>query len=226
MYFSQVNYQVRRWIGERLIKLGLWVSGCFSNNLYRYAKDEIDLWNNSAATEVDKDGYEMERLMNDHVLLMVAMDSFGGHSGFSHSIMLNRYNKLANFEPINPISFDNDQWADVMGDSKGPLQHKKVSRLFKDRTGKMYTIDRFIFEEPVKGSENNGKENWIGFTTGPSFGLVNSRQDVFKQEHVKVRPSGEPHPKLDNFYYTFVDAEQERAVITNYQEFHRNDSQP
>lgn len=68
-----------------------------------------------------------------------------GHSGFSAKATLDLFNKVANWEPIQPLMGTDDEWTEHID---GCFQNKRCSRVFKDRKDDpAYDIDGRVFRD-------------------------------------------------------------------------------
>jgi len=79
------------------------------------------------------------------------LDVFGkqGHSGMSASYCLQILEKVMKFEPITPLTGDDDEWnciADERTNGEEIYQNKRCSHVFK-RNGQAYDIDGKVFWE-------------------------------------------------------------------------------
>jgi hypothetical protein len=63
------------------------------------------------------------------------------------------FEKVARFEPLTPLTGDDDEWMEV-GD--GMFQNIRCSHVFKNKDG-AYDIDGRIFREPNGSCYTNGK---------------------------------------------------------------------
>jgi len=94
------------------------------------------------------DGDEMQALMNAQLKELILVFSTHGHSEFSASYARRCLDKLLAFEPLGPLTGEDDEWSDV-GD--GVFQNKRCSHVFKqaDRfDGQAYNMDGKVFREP------------------------------------------------------------------------------
>lgn len=81
------------------------------------------------------------------VMELIEVFSKQGHSGMSAPIVADLFKRLANYEPLQPITGKNEEWSDVMdlGDGVPWYQNKRCSALFKDgEDGKPYYIDAIV----------------------------------------------------------------------------------
>lgn len=111
-------------------------------SILEFAKKELDL---IGMTEDNAD--EMNRWMRKHVLHMVEEFTKEGHSGFSAAYAVNLINKLLRYEPLTPLTGEDDEWMEVGfdGDNGGRLyQNKRSGRVFKNDNG-AYDIEGIIF---------------------------------------------------------------------------------
>jgi len=77
-----------------------------------------------------------------------------GHSGMSAARTVQLFQKLAMFEPLCPLTGDDDEWLEV---ADGIFQNKRCSHVFKEN-GEAYDIEGRIFREP----------SGVTFTSGDS----------------------------------------------------------
>ena len=63
------------------------------------------------------------------------------HSGMSASIVRDLFSKLANFDPLSPLTFSDDEWGSTGAES---FQNTRNSAVFKDgKDGRPYYIDAY-----------------------------------------------------------------------------------
>ena len=84
-------------------------------------------------------------MMGHAVMKMVRLFSEEGHSGMSASIAIGLFSKLAKWEPLTPLTGDDDEWVEIGG---GAYQNKRCSRVFKGADGRAYDIEGKVFREP------------------------------------------------------------------------------
>lgn len=104
------------------------------SNLYNHAVRELP--------PVDDD--EIQEWMNSSVLELVFVFETQGHSGFSAPYAIATLEKALSFEPLSPLTGEDNEWVCV---DEGLLQNKRCSRVFKDDTG-AYDVEGKIFREP------------------------------------------------------------------------------
>ena len=102
----------------------------------------------------DKTDDEMQNLIVNNVEDVLKVVSNQGHSGSSMPYLLNLLNKAIKFEPLSPLTGDDDEWNDVGGGEM--YQNKRNSSVFKDRSNKAYTIYAYAFRKPNKSCYTNG----------------------------------------------------------------------
>jgi hypothetical protein len=109
-------------------------------NLENYAIDEL--------TRIGMYGSddEMNRMMCDHILKMVDVFTEEGHSGFSAEYAINILQKLLRWEPLSPLTGEDDEWEEY---EDGTFQNKRLSRVFKyGKDGKAFDIRGKVFVYP------------------------------------------------------------------------------
>lgn len=119
-----------------------------------YAEKELDRVGMTADSED-----EMNLAMRDHILRMIRVFSQEGHSGFSASYAVSCLEKLLRYEPLSPLTGEDEEWMEVgmaYGDGTPMYQNKRCGRVFKDENG-AYDIDGIIFWEWYTDPETGEK---------------------------------------------------------------------
>lgn len=107
--------------------------------LVEHAKAELE-----AAGLFAKDSdYEGE--IGSAVLKLIEVFAEQGHSGASASMTRHIFNKLANFEPICPLTGADSEWNKI---AVGVWQNKRCSHVFKDADGRAYDSQGIVWEDP------------------------------------------------------------------------------
>lgn len=133
-----------------------WV-GHVEGNLEQHARRELEI-----AGLFDKDS-DYGGMVGAAVMQMMQGFSEEGHSGFSAGMTSSIFNKVSRFEPLTPLTGNDDEWGgDHMdGDT---LQNKRCSHVFKKiSTGLAYDINGKIFREP-DGSIYTGSGSRVDIT--------------------------------------------------------------
>ena len=100
---------------------------------------------------VDENGKfndEMQEAICNNVLKMLAIFAEEGHSGSSAPYAINLFKKIANFEPIAPLTGADDEWHMVTDGGVIVYQNKRMGSVFKqsDRfDGQAYWLDGKVF---------------------------------------------------------------------------------
>lgn len=119
-------------------------------NGIEYAKKELEL-----AGFFNKDG-AYDGMIGEAVMELITVFFEQGHSGMSANIVRGIFNKLAAYEPLTPLTFNDDEWSNAhTGDSS--LQNKRNFAIFKDgKNGRPYYIDAYkmiaVFSDREKSS--------------------------------------------------------------------------
>ena len=90
---------------------------------------------------------EINASMAESVLELLGVFSKQGHSGMSASYCLGLFNKLANQEPLTPLTGEDSEWNDVTQHGTEPsYQNNRCSHVFKDSDGRAYDIDGILLQ--------------------------------------------------------------------------------
>lgn len=106
------------------------------SNLVKHAEHELSLIGDGEC--------EMQQAMNKHLVEMVKVFAEEGHSGFSAGYAVSLLEKLLRYEPLTPLTGEDDEWVDV----GHCFQNKRCSHVLKDYDGKAYDINGKIFKQP------------------------------------------------------------------------------
>lgn len=119
------------------------------SNLEKHAERELNMLLDKC--EDDQEGKEMQKLINADMMEMVELFANQGHSGFSASYAINMLNKLLNYEPILPLTGEDNEWEKLNYSKDTCYQNKRCPRVFKNEDGQAYDIEGKVF------SDNGGK---------------------------------------------------------------------
>lgn len=108
--------------------------------LIEHAKQEMDFIGMNADNEDD-----MNVAMRNHILHMVEEFSKEGHSGFSGAYALGILEKLLKYEPLSPLTGEDNEWVDIGGCDEPRYQNKRCSRVFKNADGRCYDIHGIVW---------------------------------------------------------------------------------
>lgn len=75
---------------------------------------------------------EPDRWMADNVIELLDVFAKQGHSGSSAPYLVGLFKTLAMFEPIGPLTGEDDEWIEH---SPGQFQNRRCSHVFKDSNG-------------------------------------------------------------------------------------------
>lgn len=102
-------------------------------SLHSHAKEEL-----TRAGFFSKDS-DYGGVMGKAVLELVEAFAKQGHSGFSASVCLSLFEKLARFQTLTPLTSDPEEWIDRTAMSAGPLwQNRRDSHFFSNDGGKTW----------------------------------------------------------------------------------------
>jgi len=92
-------------------------------SLKKHAENELRI-----AGLFDKDS-DYGGMLGEAALEIVEVFAKQGHSGMSASMVTSIVEKLMRFEPLTPLTGDDDEWCEF---SPGKFQNKRYSSVFKD----------------------------------------------------------------------------------------------
>jgi hypothetical protein len=111
-----------------------------------------------AERELTAIGYDLNQKEEDpnkwickNIIELLEVFSEQGHSGFSAPHCIYLFTKLASFEPLSPLTGDDNEWVEVR---EGTFQNKRCGNVFKEN-GIAYDIDAKIFRDSDGGCYTN-----------------------------------------------------------------------
>lgn len=133
-------------------------------SLVEHAKREL-----KAAGFLDKDS-DYGGMLGDAVLELIQKFADQGHSGASAAMTRQLFDKLANYQPLGPLTGADDEWTEVSG---GIWQNKRCLHVFKESDGRAYDSNGIVFEEPDGGRYiGRGSQVFIEFPYTPKTEIV------------------------------------------------------
>ena len=116
------------------------------SNLEKFAEEEL-----RRAGAFDEGGF-YGGMLGTAVMKMVKVFAEEGHSGMSASLAIQLFERVARFEPLTPLTGEDDEWTEV-GD--GVFQNRRCSHVFKTAVDGAYDIEGRIFRDPDGGCYTN-----------------------------------------------------------------------
>lgn len=131
--------------------------------LIDHAKTELEI-----AGLFDKEGDFYEGMTGNAVMELIEIFSKQGHSGMSAPIVADIFKKLANYEPLGPITGKDEEWNDVSNliDGRTLFQNKRCSALFKEGKDEQPYYIYAIIKRDQRGVTWSGRawlneEDWL-----------------------------------------------------------------
>lgn len=87
---------------------------------------------------------EWQKLICDQVVELLDIFAGHGHSGSSAPYAVGLFKQLAMFEPIVPLTGDDEEWNGTEDDT---MQNNRCSHVFKGKDGVAYDIQGKVFRE-------------------------------------------------------------------------------
>lgn len=123
----------------------------------KHARRELALLGYKMPDEYEDDN-DPNKWVCDNILELLEVFSKQGHSGMSAPYVIGMFFKLANHEPITPLTGEDSEWEKVDFQT---LQNVRCSRVFKNiNTGETYDIQGKVFEEP-DGARYTSRESRV-----------------------------------------------------------------
>lgn len=168
------------------------------SNLVKHAEFEL-----KKAGLFDKDS-DYGGMLGDGVMELIKVFAKQGHSGMSASMTTSLVEKLMRYEPLSPLTGEDDEWNEV-GD--GTMQNRRDSRVFKYADGTIKAIDAIIWR-------TQKRTTWSGSADGISSGQeVKGFPFTHKTFYIDVT---EKEVSPDNWEFHINDRSQLNPVWEHY----------
>lgn len=139
-------------------------------DLLNFAKRELDI---IGLTENSED---MDLEMRKDILDIIELFANQGHSGFSASYLNSILPKLMKYQPLSPLTGEDDEWTDVTSFGDDPvLQNKRCYSVFKGKDGKFWhneAVKYYYEEDGEKVFLSPTKRTYITFPYYPKTEIV------------------------------------------------------
>ncbi len=87
--------------------------------------------------------------IGDAVMELIEVFAKQGHSGMSAAMVNGLFTKLANYEPLLPITGKDEEWGEIRDYGSDPhCQNKRESGLFKNSDGSVHYINAIVKRTP------------------------------------------------------------------------------
>lgn len=120
------------------------------SNLVEHAKLEFKAMGYLPLDQEQEDG--PNKWIQENLIELLTVFSNQGHSGFSASYCANAFNKLAQFEPLTPLTGEDWEWLEV---GTNVWQNIRCGRVFRNDKGEAYDIDGKVFVNKDGSSYTN-----------------------------------------------------------------------
>jgi hypothetical protein len=173
---------------ERL-KLAWSILRARDGNLVAHARAELQFGGHF-------DGDKISALAAQCVVDLTRVFSAQGHSGFSASFVKQIFEKVANFEPLGPVTGADDEWVEPC---EGLFQNKRCSHVFKEGVdGVAYDSQGVIFREP-SGScfQGFGSRVPVTFPYTPKCIYVDLPENATDEQRAMLREQALAKAALD-----------------------------
>ena len=132
------NYRLDNWLVKHNFRSA---KGSYLN----HARKELKL----AGYDLDQKEEDPNKWLQESVLELLSLFSSQGHSGFSAPYCIKTFEKLARFEPLTPLTGEEEEWVDVgCHDGVTVYQNSRIGSVFKDgKDGKAYWSEGIIFRD-------------------------------------------------------------------------------
>jgi hypothetical protein len=147
-----------------------------------------------AAGWMDKNGKfndDMQELMCKQLLELLHLFGSHGHSGSSAPYALRLFERLAQFEPIAPLTGEDWEWCDT----GHCYQNKRASHVFKDYDGNTYDINGKVFWEwnvSEDGSPIKSYYTGSGSRTPVTFPYTPPQKPIYEYRYSDAQPPAPP----------------------------------
>jgi hypothetical protein len=163
------------------------VRGSFKMSFKSHAEKEL------ALSGLGPDCTDINKMMRDHILKMIEVFADEGHSGFSASYAVSILEKLLRFEPITPLTGDDDEWMEV---HNGTYQNNRCGRVFKDENGNAYDIEgRVFYDEYIDEDGETRKSHFTCFESRTPVTFPYTPKTEYLHENDRKNYHTEPDPE-------------------------------
>lgn len=138
------------------------------SNLQSHAIRELTLlgyeFDDDGMPVQSEDGFDINAEMCLCLMELLEVFSKQEHSGASAGYLISLLQDLMRFEPLSPLTGEDDEWVDVAEQNGEPLwQNNRCSGVFKQGNGTAYYINGKVFIEP-DGCSYTNRDSFVDVT--------------------------------------------------------------
>lgn len=162
-------------------------------SLLEFSKRELD---RIGLTEHSPE--EMNQAMRQHVIHMMEEFCNEGHSGFSASYAVNILSKLMKYEPLSPLTGEDDEWNEVSDGNGGKMyQNNRCSHVFKLEGKQAYDMNGIVFWEWQRRDDGTAYKSYYrnsGCSTPVTFPYT-PKEPEYVYRYSDAEPPAPPQTK-------------------------------
>lgn len=113
------------------------------SNLLEFAKSELAILRGPSPKPSKSQDW-----IEENVLKIVEAFASGGHSGSSAAYTLAIIKKVLAFEPVTPLTGEDNEWTALGYDDDIAFQNKRCPHVFKRADGTAFDTQAIVFEDP------------------------------------------------------------------------------
>lgn len=206
------------------------------NNAEKFARKELDILSRISQ---DPDNRPIIEEFKKEIISLVKKFGNSGQSGgsapYTAAAISQTVKKLCLFQPITPITGEDDEWTVLDYDDNLCYQNKRCGALFKNKNDRSYYLDAIVWRGQYEWDK--GTDKWNDTFTGTLEG-ISSRQYIkgfpfvpktFYIDVYRTPYDENIHNKSEtvscgsgDFVYFIKNKEQLKEVFEYYDEFRNN----
>lgn len=174
------------------------------NPLTYFAKNELDLILKQIKIDTkNKDALFMQKQINHDILDLIDLFAHQSQSGGTALYVINRFQRLAKWKPLTPLTGEDDEWVDIENVFDKPMQqNKRYSGLFREKgdNSTAHDVNARVFSD-------NGGITWFSSSIDKDFKepIVFPYMPPTEPKEIYIRWLDDEHDK-----YEVVYSEEER----------------
>lgn len=174
------------------------------NPLTYFAKNELDLILKQIKIDTkNKDALFMQKQINHDILDLIDLFAHQSQSGGTALYVINRFQRLAKWKPLTPLTGEDDEWVDIENVFDKPMQqNRRYSGLFREKgdNSTAHDVNALVFSD-------NGGITWFSSSIDKDFKepIVFPYMPPTEPKEIYIRWLDDEHDK-----YEVVDSEEER----------------
>ena len=165
---------------------------------------------------LEDDFYEYDKMYEDAIIELLEVLSTQGHSGFSHNLTLSMFSRLADRQPLSPLTGEDDEWTEWSQEEWQDMPNRRnvrASGIYQNKGEEPFMSHYYVFcyeGEPYSGYTGSYSRKIIEFPFVVPKESV--RIEFTKDEAIRLQDKDQPDEEYDKMHLAAIKKYEESII--------------